>query len=283
MRTEATGTYQTNGFNTTMRPPNLVRGGFFHFCKDYHKPPLEVLEFALTVAVQRFGSLSDALVVLPEAFNIDKRHYYSAEQTTNYDPSILDGLKGLSANFKCAFIAGLIIRDSTGIVPPYSSVALIDMSVPPTNCRVLSLKTKDDGSRKYTPHREFYSRPVVWRNLGIVALICFDAQSDQEDHEHFRERFQKLGDELKSRKCHTSVVCIPMHMSNGLCGGYPGTKLTARYGLSGSVWIAANSHAAVNSFVADIDGLIREPVGRGEENKIEVFSLADLMRRSESK
>jgi len=277
------GTYQTKALNTPMPPPNLIRGGFFHFGKDHHRPPLEVLESALALAVQRFGSLSDALVVLPEAFNIDKRYYYTADKILDYDPSVLDGLKGLSANFKCAFVAGLIIRDSSGVVPPYSSAALIDMSVPSPNCGVLSLKTKDDGSHKYTPHHEFYSRPLVWRALGIVALICLDAQSDQEDHGHFRERFQKLGDEFKSRKCHTSVVCIPMHMSNGLGGGYPGTKLTARYGLSGSVWIAANSHVAVNSFVADIDGLIQEPVGTGEENKIEICSLADLVRRSESK
>lgn len=262
-------------------PLNLIRAGFFHFGKDHHKPPLEMLKTALTVAVERFGNLADTLIVLPEAFNIDKRHYYVAEETVNYDPSFLDGLKELSAIFKCAFIAGLIIRDSSGIIPPYSSAALIDMSVPPPNCGVLTLKTKKDGSSKYTPYHEFYSTPLVWRDLGIVALICLDAQSDQENHEHFRRRFQQLGDAFRSLKCRTSVVCIPMHMSNGMGGGDAGAKLTARYGLSESVWIAANSHTAVNSFVADIDGVIREPVGKGEENKIEVFVLANLIRRSE--
>ncbi len=103
--------------------PDFTSVGFFHFGKDYDKP-IPALKNVITKFKSDGKCLENALIVLPEGFNIGKP--YRQEERPNVNPSILDELALLSEMANCAFVAGLIIEDSPGIYPPYSSAYLID-------------------------------------------------------------------------------------------------------------------------------------------------------------
>ncbi|HEY4359717.1 MAG TPA: hypothetical protein VGN17_02055 [Bryobacteraceae bacterium] len=211
------------------------------------------------------------MIVLPEGFNLGQGYYdkrYGRGTEGASDVKIIADLKVISHKYGCAFVAGLIVADCPNVAPPHNSAYSIDRD----SDTVLSRKHGVDSSANYTPYPQYSERPAVCRNVAVVALMCMDSYEGTD-------RFQALAE--KMREAHASIVCIPMHMSNGLGGGNPGHKLTCRYGLGEAVWIGANSNVGcVNSFVADCDGVIKEQVCGGAVAKIEVVPLADLIAKS---
>jgi predicted amidohydrolase len=245
----------------------ISKVGFLHFGVD-HNRPLQALESALQDAAIRCSSLRDSMIVLPEGFNLGQHYWdkaYGPKTTPATSTAIIGDLKALSSKYGCALVAGLIVDDCPNVSPPFNSAYLIDGE----DDRLLARKHQDDGSTNYSPFPEYYSKSIVWRGIGIITVICMDCYGSTE-------RFGVLADEIKD--CSARVVCIPMHMSNGLGGGPTGYKLTGRYALSDAIWVAANPRGTdVNSFVAGYDGIIREPVCGGNQTRIEIFPLADLI------
>src|SRR5690348_11956483 len=83
-----------------------------------------MLERAIDDFKAKGTNLDNALIVVPEAFNI-KKEYFGKERP-NVDVIVLKELAKTSEDCCCAFVAGLIIADTPGIDPPYSSAYLID-------------------------------------------------------------------------------------------------------------------------------------------------------------
>lgn len=263
-----------------MTPRQLSKIGFFHYGQA-HATPLPTLKDAIADVQRRCGKdvLNNALVVLPEAFNIQKPYFDESPPNTNQD--ILSSLAGVCSCLGCAFVAGLIIDDLPGVSPPHSSAYLIDGDDPP---RLLSRKKKKDDTEltsvrdrgwraNYTAYNDFYTVPVHHRGLAIVALICLDAEPDHEDPDSYVRRFERVNKGLRGLGASHNVVCIPARMSNGLCGGQPGVPLRRGDAFQETIWVMANAHVGVNSFVTDTSGLILEPVGTRAECKIEVRTL----------
>ena len=110
--------------NEVRRP--LTGAGFLHFAKGYDAP-LATLDAGLercSAANGENNTISDALIVLPEAFNIGKAYYDNNPPST--DPAFLSELSQRSIFNGCSLVAGLIVDDCPGISPPYSSAYLVD-------------------------------------------------------------------------------------------------------------------------------------------------------------
>jgi len=116
--------------------------GFFRFVTGYDTPVP-----SLKSALEKCGSVGSSLIVLPEGFNIGK--YYRNEGRCNYDRKAHEALQSLAANCNVTFVAGMIVEESNGPMPPFSSVHLIDAS----SCTLICRKHGDDGSQNYTPFK----------------------------------------------------------------------------------------------------------------------------------
>jgi len=158
-----------------MKQSDFTSVGFFHFGTD-HEHPIPALRSAIDEFKGRGGILKDALIVLPEGFNL-KRYYGDDDDTANFDTAILDDLARASESAACAFVAGLIIADTPGVDPPYNSAYLIDGH---QRIQLLARKTGEDhtvsGSPyrnycNYTPHSSFKSEVVCYRGVVVAALV----------------------------------------------------------------------------------------------------------------
>jgi hypothetical protein len=266
-----------------VRPSNLTKVGFFHFVQSYEEP-IPALTDAFRNTQERYGQdvTHDALIVLPEAFNIRKR--YDHQTPPNVDPAILNDLAQMSNGFRCAFLAGLIIRDAPGVDPPYSSAYLIDgFTEPQLLCRKVG---RDDfevsrahcfGSiANYTACAEQRCRPIQHRGIAIVAVLCMDARYEESTDltpERFTDRCVRIVQDLRRLDGPNEVVCVPACMSNGFCSGVPGKNVTKETPWEGTILVLANRRLDVNSFVSDAKGVILESPGRLDENGIEIRSL----------
>jgi hypothetical protein len=106
-----------------MPSENLSSVGFFHFGQGYDKPIL-MLELAIGDFKLRGGNLENALIVLPEGFNIGRSYYGKERPSTDW--SILGALATLCHENKCVFVAGAIVDEGSNVHPPYSSAYLVD-------------------------------------------------------------------------------------------------------------------------------------------------------------
>jgi hypothetical protein len=242
-----------------------------------------MLEEAIMTFKGSGRSVENALIVLPEGFNIQKPYY--DKQPPNVDRSVLCELARISTACQCAFVAGLIIADESGVNPPDSSAYLIDGSYQ----KLLARKRKKDNAEvsgvypdhcyaaNYTACPSCEPTPVERRGLAVAALICLDAQSDGEDHENYVGRCDRVAKTLRGFGCKHSVMCIPAHMSNGFYGGQVGQKAALTESLEGTVHVLANSNTAwVGSCITNVNGIIVPPTIRGDQNRIEVFSFETL-------
>jgi hypothetical protein len=267
-----------------VRPSNLTKVGFFHFGSG-HKEPISTLSTALRDVQERCGQdvIDDALIVLPEAFNIRKE--YTCKTLPNVAPAILCDLAQMSNTFRCAFLAGLIIEDAPAIDPPYSSAYLIDgFAEPQLLCRKVGRDETEVSrahdfqglSANYTACAEQHCRPILHRGIAFVAVLCMDArfeESTDSTPERFTDRCGRIVQELRKLDSPYKVVCVPASMSNGFCSGVPGSNVTRGTPWEGTILVFANRRRAVNSFVSDAMGAILEPPGRLEENRIEIRTL----------
>jgi len=141
---------------------DLRYAGFFHQYALAQGDPIELLEAALDQSGlgRMFG---EAVLVLPEAFNILGRYYHDVPASPNC--MIEDRLKELSARRGLCFVAGLVNCEG----PPYSEAVLIDGN----ERKVLTRKTLSDGSPCYEVSKQPCDQIILHRSLRIGALICW--------------------------------------------------------------------------------------------------------------
>jgi predicted amidohydrolase len=156
-----------------MGQPDFASVGFFHFGTD-HEHPIKALNIAIGEFTRRGGTLKDALIVLPEGFNLGRR--YDDDSPANFEMAILGELQKLSSEIACAFVAGLIVRDTPGINPPYNSAYLIDGHKHKRLARKMLPDHTASGSNcwsnlNYTAHGTFENEAVVYRGVAVAALI----------------------------------------------------------------------------------------------------------------
>jgi predicted amidohydrolase len=183
-------------------PEPLARIGFFHFGTG-HNLPLASLEFAL--AEKGRNEVAGSLIVLPEGFNIGK--LYTDRGPCDSDPAIICRLGIISERYNVAFVAGLIVSDTSCVAPPYSSAYLIDRTLSVPLCR----KQRRDRmhATNYTAtYNSDICNPFFYRGLSISALICMDSPD--------KPRLEWL-DVLRARTPPVApprqrVLCIPAHM-----------------------------------------------------------------------
>ena len=264
-----------------MQQPDFSRVGFSHFGTG-HTNPIPMLKDAIKDFKSTGGNIENALIVLPEAFNIGGTYY--APEPPNVDLSILGELSRLSTDSKCAFVAGLIIADTPDIFPPHSSAYLIDRCF---QKRITRKEAQDDAevgrvagrgwSAKYTSCPSHESTPIQHRGLAIATLIRNDAQSGTlGPDEVYISRCDRVTSALRGFGCQYKVMCVPAHMSNGFWGGQVGQDATLAEPLKGTIHILANSCTSqVKSFVTNTNGVIVSSIG-GSKNQIAVVSLETL-------
>ena len=223
----------------------LNRIGLFHFGINQNDP-LGELQSAMYAA----NDITDSLIVLPEGFNIGK--YYWSSGDCDYGSDVVSQLQDLSRRFHVAFVAGLIIKETNGPQPPYSSVYLID------GCRSTPVchKEGDDGSRNYTPDtgNGDINNPIQsHENVCIGALICMDALTDTRVDAHRDERHQMLRREIDRSNCACRVVCIP-----GCMDSYYNRNLVAKCWGAYYVVLANSRECGCGSFISKDGGIVEE-------------------------
>jgi predicted amidohydrolase len=255
--------------------------GFFHFVSKYAYP---VEELQTAIEDNREGCVSDALIVLPEAFNIGVEYWRTVpDSRPDGDPIILFKLQELCKRFRLSLVAGLIIN-IPGQDPPHSSAYLIDAS----GFGLLCHKRCNDGTgagpgggNRYTPN---YTpcpdgcdahNATMYRNLAIAALICVDSDRDYTKFPENGGRHKILTAKLDRATPEGGyrVVCIPSHMKTG--PRYP----TAEHWRNSFV-VLANSSAhrdGPGSYIAEVDGSgveeTRHEVPCREKNAVTVVKL----------
>ena len=247
------------------RPTKL---GFFHFGDGYENPIR-----ALEVALYEADDPTNALIVLPEGFNLGVQ--YRGPGTRNFKRTVVFALKRLAEHFRATFIAGLVIRGPCGPRPPYSTVYLIDKT---THALLCSKGIADDTEAQSVGHHQVnYTRrinvpdfrnPIQYGGLAIGALICGDAiHQNRESRSHW--------DRIRRVVNASDVICVPSHMG---CGNFNNGKSGSAASLIPE-WrhkflILANSKSdGIDSFVTDGDGTILEPTVGGSQNKVVTLPL----------
>jgi predicted amidohydrolase len=185
-------------------------GVFHHGTRDaaIHGSGMAVSE--LTAEVERSGDLSDALIVLPEAFNIDGPYEATPDNfKPKHDPKIESQLVALSRGSKVSFVVGLMQGEQPDAinVPPerYSSAFLIDGEPLPI---LLARKSFDDG---IGCQGLAFCELVPHRGLNVACLICADSYGHKDsDNKRCRERFKTP----PAEKAGVSVLCIPSHLND---------------------------------------------------------------------
>lgn len=142
-------------------------------------------------------SISDCLIVLPEAFNIHGG-YRDDPRPRPLDSSIPEALIRLSKEFRVAFVAGLI--ESRRQQQRYNCAYLIDNAT----WHLLCCKEQSDGTCNYDCCAANCNQPVSHRGLWIAALICLDAGTSE-----FSERGMQIRAGIAENEPKQAVLCIP--------------------------------------------------------------------------
>jgi predicted amidohydrolase len=225
-------------------------------------------------------SLDNALVVIPEAFNIRKP--YCDKEPPNVDTAVLGELARVSEDNHCAFVAGLIIADTPGIDPPYSSAYLIDGLETRQRLSRKALADDTEVSRSlgrdwaanYTAYGSFQSSSILHRGIAISVLICVDAQYETNNSPVHTEACKALAVELRGHKAPYQVLCVPACLLNGFCNGDAGANVGDNLCWTDTIQILANRYPnKVRSFISNTRGLILEPTAKEKENWIETLPL----------
>lgn len=169
--------------------------GFFRFVAGYDSPIP-----SLEAAILRHGSVGGSLIVLPEGFNIGK--YYRDAGPCNYDATVLGQLRDLALVHGVTFVAGVIVQELKGPMPPLSSACLVTA----TGSALLCRKHGSDGSLNYTPYKAdpVGPNPILYGDASIAALVCMDC----DDPNLYRPIENKLA-AIKRDK----IVCVPACMN----------------------------------------------------------------------
>ena len=154
---------------------------------------------SLKTALGKHGSVGSSLIVLPEGFNINK--YYRDPGPRNYDAKVLEELQSLAAKHDVTFVAGVIVEEPKGPIPPFNSVYLVHNSGSTLICQ----KRRPDNYSNYTP---FKASPetanlVQYGGSTIAAIVCKDCDCP-DAYEPIQNELDELAEAQGSK-----IVCIP--------------------------------------------------------------------------
>jgi predicted amidohydrolase len=233
----------------------LEQIGFFHFGWDYASP-IAALERELC----KTEHCANALIVLPEAFNIGIP--YRGEGEPNFDRVVLDDLRYLAARFRVSFVAGLVVREKHGPHPPWSSAYFVNENRNAVLTRKIG--ADDRAGIIYTPcarDQADVCNPIDRCGIRIGALICVDANPT-------RPLARVLLPRLRTVVENSDIVCIPAHMADGnFRDGKAGARINLTWPLPHKRVVLANSNPdGIDSFVTDADGVIVAPTFGGARN-----------------
>ena len=242
----------------------MKRIGFFHFGRN-HDTPLQALEYSLKCrADETPDALTEALVVLPEAFNISVN--YRESGIRNFDRAILKGLQRFSNDFRLTLVAGLVIKESDCTYdPPFSGAYLIQPNDEPF---IICRKVTDDGTNaNYTSAQTAYKadHPIIFdvnnpmrlgeRRVGV--LICLDATPSPEQSVVSGGRRPNVNLNARVTKIArgSDIFCIPAHISAQF---FKGVQAGGSIDLwKGTRVVLANSDpSGAPSFVTDAKGTV---------------------------
>jgi hypothetical protein len=181
--------------------------GYLHY-GDHLVQPLEALKTAIRGLPD---ALTDALIVLPEAFNAGSNDAYYTK-AVEPDRTVLEKVRELGIARRLTFVAGLITHRSSDTALPFSSAYLLD----PENEHPTLLCHKEgrDGAPYQACETDAdRNNGIKYRNAAIGALICMDAYDDV-----WREskRIQDLNNKLTIPDVDARILCVPAR-STGWC------------------------------------------------------------------
>lgn len=241
----------------------MRRIGAFHFGTN-HAAPLKSLELAL----QDASDAREAVIVLPEAFNIGVA--YRGEGSRNFEPSIVGDLQRLADRFGVAFVAALVVREPGGPVTPHSGVYFIEGSRSALLC--FKIGPDDMAGINYTPctGQADFSNPITYECVSIGALICVDANPTASLAPILMPRLQTV-------VAASRIICVPAHMATGnFANGKAGHDARLVSPWRDKILILANSKGnGIDSFITDGNGRILEPTVGGPQNRILVHPFTD--------
>jgi len=231
--------------------------GFFHLAHG-HDDPLSALNTELAQNPQ----LNDALLVLPEAFNLG-RPYAEHGVPAIHREAILSALSGIHSAYKISFVVGLIEPDGK----PFSSAYFVADGEPLLICH----KATRDGADYDACSDPDKSNPVILPDAAIVTAICNDLSC--------AARCENLAKAALEAKKSLTVFCIPaaMYKEGGWFGGamldcplyFPAKPYECHV-------VLANSYAdGQGSFITDSAGIVRRRLlgDHRQKNQISIFPV----------
>jgi predicted amidohydrolase len=232
---------------------------FFHFVET-HEQPIDALRKELEA--QR-KDVAGSLIVLPEAFNIGS--YWRARKESDYDPTILEDLEVIAAEYQCVLVCGLTITEVTGPQSPelpFTSVYLIDGK---SEATLLCRKFCNDQTKNYTPSegRTDFLETVEVDGMVIGALICMDACLGVPT---VMDRQDQIRSGINTR-CHLhKVVCIPARM-----GSYSSRPIADRWRNETVIFANGASSLDAPSFIS-VNGTIVEETST-QTNQLRIHKI----------
>src|ERR1051326_2250532 len=235
--------------------PTLRKIGFCHFGSSHPNNRISSLKTSLMKAAET-TALDDALIVIPEAFNIHGG-YLDNLHPRLLDSSIYESLLKLSSELKAAFVAGLIVNG--GRQPQYSCAYLIDGEI----SKLLSCKKDDDKTGNYDPCMFDCDQPLLHRGACLAALICMDASNGPDS-----ERGMQLLNRVRHWRAANQILSIPSHMS-----AYNSQSVAAAWAKHVHV-VLANSYPWMPS-VIHLRGADQPLLFQDSDDQVKIVSLYD--------
>lgn len=173
---------------------DLQAVGYFHFGDKDKSDPIRSLKDEL-----RGKDLSNALIVLPEAFNVP----LGSVEGSAPDLSVGPKLRQICVEQEAAFVVGMI-EEPTQEQLGCNSAYLVDSEF----CHLLARKSQTARNGLY--RRCLHNVPLPYRGLLVAALVCNDSSFDRGAEQQI-EKFMRG---LAVPTGHTTTLCIPSCMGS---------------------------------------------------------------------
>jgi predicted amidohydrolase len=250
--------------------------GFFHFVESYGEPLCELSRCLETQPAKRKG---EALIVLPEGFNLGRRYnidWRCEAQTRQTKPRfsahcMVEFLDAIAKARSLVFVVGLIEGDHA----KRNSAYLIDGKNPPL---LMCRKMNNDHSGEYEPCKGEcqFKNPHDTGGVYISALLCMDAERQAEGDDEVKKAANCRRDHVLSalgRNPNRRLLCVPAAFASS-------RSWTNDKYLSGKGIIVANSTTACASAIVNQEGELVKEFGDGT-NRIVLVDVDQVASRRE--